>query len=132
MTSLAALPDFLAHFLTGLGLLALALGAYVRLTPHDEFSLIRAGNSAAAISLGGALLGFALGIGAAIRHSTGLADAALWGMVALVAQLGAFLGMTWLLPGWRGALERGDTAGAILAAGMAVAVGLVNAASLAP
>ncbi len=131
MTSFATLPEFLSHFLLGLALLAAAVAGYVRLTPHDELALVRAGNTAAAVSLGGAVLGFGLAVGAAIHASTNLLDAVVWGAVALLVQVAAFLAVCWLLPGWRAGLERGEMAGAVLAASVAVAVGLVNAGSLA-
>ncbi len=86
MTSLSALPGFLSHFLAGLALLGAALMLYARFTPHDEVALIRAGNPAAAVSLGGTVVGFALPIGAAIAHSANLLDAVVRAAVALVAQ----------------------------------------------
>ena len=43
MTSLAALPAFLAHFVAGLALLGAAFLVFTRLTPHDELALVRAG-----------------------------------------------------------------------------------------
>ncbi len=133
MTSLAALPGFLSHFLAGLALLGAAVMLYARSTPHDELALIRAGNPAAAVSLGGAVLGFALPIGASIAHSANLLDAVVWAAVALGAQLAAFAASArFLLPGWRAATERGETGCAALMAAIAVAVGVLNAACLTP
>ena len=54
---------------------------YARFTPQDEVALIRAGNPAAAVSLSGAVVGFALPIGAAIAHSANLLDAVVWAAV---------------------------------------------------
>ena len=51
MTSLAALPNFLAHFIAGVTLLAAALMLYMRFTPHEELRLIRSGNHCASIAL---------------------------------------------------------------------------------
>lgn len=133
MTSLAALPGFLSHFLAGLALLGAALMLYARFTPHDEMALIRAGNGAAAVKLGGAVVGFALPIGASIAHSANLLDAVVWAAVALGAQLAAFAASArFLLPGWRAATERGDHGNATLMAAIAVAVGVLNAACLTP
>ena len=56
----------------------------------------------------------------------------MWSIVALVAQLGAFLVGTRLLPDWRVAMERGETASAVFKATLAVGVGLLNAACLTP
>ena len=71
-------------------------------------------------------------IGSAISHSFGVLDAALWSVIAVVAQQGASLVCTRvLLPDWRAALEqRGELAGSVLKGAVAVAVGLLNAACL--
>ena len=131
MTSLATLPGFLAYFVTGVALLAAAMAIYVRVTPHAEMTLIRAGNAGAAITLGGAMLGFCLPIASAFAHSVNLVDAAVWSVVALCVQIGVFFAVSRLLGGdWRGAMERGEVAGAILKAVVAVSVGLLNAACL--
>jgi putative membrane protein len=131
MTSLATLPGFLAYFVTGVALLGAAMAVYTRVTPLDELRLIRAGNTGAAITLGGAMLGFCLPIASAFAHSVNLVDAAVWSLVALVVQIGVFFAVTRLLgPDWRSAIERGEVAGAVLKAAVAIAVGLLNAACL--
>lgn len=131
MTSLATLPGFLAYFVVGVLLLGLAMFAYVQVTPHSEMRMIRAGNQAAAITLGGTMIGFCLPIASAFQHSVNLVDAAVWSLVALCVQIGVFFAATKLLGSeWRGAMERGETAGAIFKAAVAIAVGLLNAACL--
>ena len=131
MTSLATLPGFLAYLVAGIVLLGAAMAVYVRVTPLDELSLIRAGNSGAAITLGGAMIGFSLPIASSFQHSVNLVDAAVWSLVALGVQIAVFFAVAKLLGSdWRGAIERGETAGAILKAAVAIAVGLLNAACL--
>jgi putative membrane protein len=131
MTSLATLPGFLAYLLAGIALLVAAMAIYVRVTPLDEMALIRAGNAGAAITLGGAMIGFSLPIASAFQHSLNLVDAAVWSVVALCVQIAVFFVVAKLLGNdWRGAIERGETAGAILKAAVAIAVGLLNAACL--
>jgi putative membrane protein len=131
MTSLATLPGFLAYFLCGIVLLGLAMVAYVQVTPHSELAMIRAGNTAAAITLGGAMIGFCLPIASAFQHSVNIVDAAVWSLVALVVQIAVFFAVAKLLGGeWRAAMERGETAGAVFTAAAAIAVGLLNAACL--
>ena len=132
MTSLATLPGFLIHMAAALVLLAVATWVFVRVTPTDQFALIRAGNTAVAISTGGVVIGFALGVAAAFRYSANLLDAAVWGVVALLAQLIAFYAVVRLLgPRWREDFERGDIAGAVFKAAVAIAVGWINAACMA-
>jgi putative membrane protein len=131
MTSLATLPGFLLYFILGIALLAVAMTVTMRVTPHDELALIRAGNAPAAIALGGSIIGFALPIASAFSHSVNILDALVWSVVAMLVQLGVFFAMAQLLGGgWRAAMERGETAGAILKAAVAIAVGLLNAACL--
>ena len=79
-------------------LLALFVAIYVRVTPHREFQLIREGNMAAAFSLSGAILGFIVPLSAAVRYSVNLADMAIWGLIALVVQIAAFVVVRVLVP----------------------------------
>ncbi|WP_372618120.1 DUF350 domain-containing protein [Falsiroseomonas sp.] len=131
MTSLATLPGFLAYFLAGIVLLGGAMAVYVQVTPHSELKMIRGGNTAAAITLGGAMLGFSLPIASAFQHSVNIVDAAVWSVVALVVQIVVFFVVAKLLGSeWRAAMERGETAGAVFKASAAVAVGMLNAACL--
>ena len=53
LQSLAGLPAFLVYFCTALVSVAAYLFIYTRVTPHDEFLLIRDNNPAAAIALKG-------------------------------------------------------------------------------
>lgn len=131
MTSLATLPGFLIYFIVGIALLAVAMTVYLRVTPHAEIALIRAGNEAAAIGFSGAMIGFALPIASAFAHSVNILDAAVWALVALLVQLLAFFAVAKLLgSGWRAAMEKGERAGAILKTAVAIAVGMLNAACL--
>ena len=43
---------------------------------------------AAALNLGGAILGFCLPLASTIAHSVSIADVAMWALVALVVQIG--------------------------------------------
>lgn len=133
MTSLANLPDFLAHLAAGLALLMAGGWLLTRITPHNEMALIRGNNVAAAIKLAGTLIGLALPVAAAVRGSSNLLDAIVWSVVAVLAQIAAFWVAQFLLPDWRKAMEeRGEVAGAVLKAAIAIAVGLINASCLAP
>jgi putative membrane protein len=127
---IAALPNFLAYFVTSVILLFGSLAAYTLILPLREWDLIRAGNSAAALTIGGALIGFALPLAESIRQSRDLLDMTAWAAVTLAVQLLGF-GAVRL---WRRdaavAIERGDMAEAILLAAASVALGLINAACL--
>ena len=64
-----SLPAFASFFATAIVLLLAFLAIYVKITPYNELTLIREGNAAAAISLGGAVIGFALPIAVAVAVS---------------------------------------------------------------
>src|SRR3989338_6990034 len=84
---LAALPNFLAYLGAALALLTVFMAIYLYVTPYDEIALTRNNNPAAAISLSGAVLGFAMPIANVIAHSDTLLDLAVWGVIAGVVQL---------------------------------------------
>jgi len=139
MTSIAApdltrylvtLPDFALYFLCAMILLMVFLLVYTRLTPQHEWRLIKENNPAAAISLSGALLGFAIPLGSAIMNSESLADMLVWGVIALVVQWGTFIAARMLIPDLPRRINAGQTAAAITAAGLSLAVGLLNAACM--
>ncbi len=89
--SLQGIGPFLTYFIAALIAEAVFVILYMMLTPHHEAKLILAGNSAAAISLGGAVLGFTIPLTSAITNSVSLADMAVWSVIALIVQLGVFL-----------------------------------------
>ena len=126
----AAFPNFLRYVVVGFALAGLFLWIYVLITPWREFALIRAGNSAAAIALVGALLGFCLPLANTIAHSSSLIDVVLWSGVALVVQVIVHVVMRLLLPGLQRAVEANEPAAGIAAGGFATCFGLINAACL--
>ncbi len=128
--SAIGLPAFVTYFLIAAGLLAAFLALYVRLTPYREITLIREGNTAAAISLSGTILGLAIPLASAIEESAHLVDLALWGCVACVVQLGAYIAARLLFPHIAADIPAGKVAPAIFLAALSVAVGLINAASM--
>jgi len=74
-----SLPAFASFFAAAVGLLAVFLALYIFITPYSELALIRAGNEAAAVSLGGAVIGFALPIAVSVAVSHNLYAMIGWG-----------------------------------------------------
>jgi|KBSSwiStaDraftv2_1062776.scaffolds.fasta_scaffold217967_3 putative membrane protein len=128
--SLAGLPAFLLYFSLSLALLVVFLAVYLAVTPYSELKLIREGNAAAAISLAGAIVGFVLPLARAVTQSVSALDLIAWGVVALVVQVVVFLLVGKLVPRFAEAIRNGQIAGASFLAALAVAVGLLNAASM--
>lgn len=130
MAILNNLPNFLLYFATALALFGLFISLYLHLTPYAELKLIRQGNLAAAIALIGALLGFALPLSSSIAHSVSLQDMASWGLVALLVQAVVYLAAARLLPELRSGIAEGQLAHGVFLAGLALSVGLLNAACM--
>ena len=127
---LTTLPAFLAYFAVAMGLLVLFLLVYLNVTPYHEVALIRAGNAAAAVSLAGALLGFAMPVANVIAHSDTLIDLASWGAIAGVIQILAYLAARLTLPQLNQDIPAGRIAPAIFLAAISFCIGLINAACM--
>ncbi|HPU79075.1 DUF350 domain-containing protein [Accumulibacter sp.] len=127
---MTTLPAFLAYFAVAMVLLALFLLVYLNVTPYHEVALIRAGNSAAAVSLSGALLGFAMPVANVIAHSDTLIDLASWGAIAGIIQILAYLVARFTLPQLNQDVPAGKLAPAIFLAAISLGVGVINAACM--
>jgi len=127
---LAGLPAFLLYLALGLGLLGIFVAIYTAVTPYREITLIREGNTAAAISLSGAIIGYVLPLARAITQSVSVPDMLVWGFVALVVQVVVFFVVGRLIPRFPEAIKAGRVAAATLLAALAVAVGVLNAAAM--
>jgi putative membrane protein len=128
--SIRYFDDFLIYFSVALLLLVAFTLVYVKVTPYDEIALIRAGNTAAAISLSGALLGFALPLASTVANAVNLIDLVLFALLATVVQLVVFVFARMLMPGLTASIEGGDIAKATFLAAVSISVGMLNAASL--
>ena len=127
---LTGLPLFGAYFGLSLLLLAAFLLIYLRITPYHEIALIRAGNTAAATSLGGAIVGFVLPVASSIENSVSLVDMLLWAVISLVVQLVAFMIVHAVVPAISKNVQDGQLASGVFAGAVAIALGLLNAACM--
>ena len=130
MLSLQGLGDFLAYFAIALVAEAVFVWLYMLVTPHHEAALIKNGNTAAAVSLGGAVIGFTLPLGSAVIGSISLLDMAIWASIALVVQVIVFLVASRILRGLSARIESGDLAAGVTLAAASIAIGILNAASM--
>lgn len=124
--------SFLAYF--GSGALVLLVGVFIvaLVTPHRDFALIREGNASAAIAFAGTLIGIALPLHSAISHSVSLLDAVIWGAVATVIQVVAYLAARLMSSKLSHQITDGVSAAGIFAAGVSISIGLINAAAMTP
>lgn len=124
---LNSLPAFAGYFATALVLLAVFVVLYVFVTPYNEMALIREGNTAAAVSLGGAMIGYALPIAVAVASSHNIASMIGWGVVACIVQLLAYIVARLVLPQIVLNIPLGKLASGIFLASLSLGTGILNA-----
>ncbi|MEW5686481.1 MAG: DUF350 domain-containing protein [Pseudomonadota bacterium] len=123
--------NFALAFLAAGGFTLIFKALYRWITPHDEGALIRAGNPAAAVALGGALVGYVLPLASALAHTASLPEFVAWAILAGVIQIATF----WIvrrvaMPDVSARIERGDMAAALYLLSISLAVGILNAACM--
>lgn len=130
IASLRGVDDFLLHFVAAVLLVGLFLFIYIHITPYREIALIREGNQAAAYSLSGAFLGFIIPLAIAIAQSVSFLDMLLWGAIALIVQLLAFVCVRMLVPKLVEDIPAGKLAPGLFVGAFSLGVGILNAASM--
>lgn len=130
LQSLAGLPAFLVYFCTALLVVVAYLFVYMRVTPHNEFQLIRDNDPAAAIALGLSLLGFVLPVVSAIAHSANVVDCLIWSLIALIVQIIVFYIVKIPVPDLSARIAAGEMAAAIWLGLSSLAAGALNAACM--
>lgn len=129
-SSIANVPVFLAYLIESLLLAAAFLVVYTKFTPYDEVDLIRKGNTAAAISLSGALIGFVTALASVVIHSVSLVDLAIWGVIALVVQVAAYKAVHLVMKNIAENIKNGMVSQGIVLGAISIAFGILNAACM--
>lgn len=127
---LASLPLYASFLGTAIFLLAAALTIYVLITPHREVELIRGGNVAAALSLGGTAIGMAIVIFSTASSTYNVLELAVWSGIGLAGQLLVFGIVSTLIPGLSAGITQGRTSYGLLLAAFSIAMGILNAGAL--
>ena len=128
--SLMGLLPFGAYFAVAVSMMAVFVVVYAAATPYNELKLIKENNVAAAISFGGALMGYTIPMTKAMDMSVNLADFALWALVALVIQIVLFFAIRLPFPKMICRIKDGQVAMAVFMAALSICVGAVNASSM--
>ena len=128
--SFATFDDFLAYLAVAVALLAVFVAIYIRVTPYREIQLIREGNMAASFSLSGSLLGFIVPLASAVQHSVNLVDMALWGAIAMLVQLAAYVVVKLLIPTLTEDIPNNKGSAGFFLGSISLGVGLLNAACM--
>ncbi len=116
----------LTYLATAVALLAICITLYLWMTPYRELALVREGNMAAALSLGGASLGLALPIGSAIYFTHDLVEMVKWAAVGCVIQFFLLQIMRRLTD----SIQSGNAAAGLLLACLSVSTGILVALSI--
>lgn len=124
------LPVFFVHSAASLLILLVGTAIYMKITRHDELALIRAGNVAASLSFGGALVGLALPLAFSLAASVSLWDLLVWGIIALLLQLVAFRLADLILKDVSNRIEAGEMSAAVLLVSVKLATAFINAAAI--
>lgn len=128
---LAGFPVLLLHLAVTLGMLGIGVTIYHFVTPYHELRLIRNGNTAAALSISGAIVGLAIPLAICMATSVNVWDIVIWGIVTLLIQILAYRIGDALLKDLPTRIENGEMGAAILVVGIKIAIALINAAAVA-
>jgi putative membrane protein len=127
---LAGIPFLLTHFAVTIAMLVAGVFIYMWITPHDEKALIRQGNTAAAVSLSGAVIGLAIPLSVCMANSASIWDIVIWGLVTLALQIATFKIIDLWLKDLSKRIEAGEIGTSILLVSIKIAVALINAAAV--
>jgi putative membrane protein len=127
---LPAIANYVLYLLLSSVLVLVFLIVYTKITPCDEFLLIRQGNSAAALSLGGALLGFSLTIASSIIHTADYRQFLGWAAGAMLVQVLVYFVASRLLHMSKDHIESGNAAFGGMLGALSLSIGAINAACI--
>ena len=128
---LSGAPFLLLHAGVTIAMLVAGGTLYMWMTPYEDIAQIRAGNGAAGIALGGAILGMAIPLAITLRGSVNLWDIVLWGILIVILQMAVFKVVDLILKDLPKRIENGETGAAVLLSSAKISVGAINAAAIA-
>ena len=127
---LVGFPVLILHSSVTLAMLAMGVFFYIKITPYDEIDLVRAGNSAAAASLAGAIIGLAVPLAFSMSSSVTIWEILVWGPVTLFLQLIALRLTDLMLKDLPKRITDGEMGAALLLISIKLAVAAINAAAV--
>ncbi|MBX5010186.1 DUF350 domain-containing protein [Rhizobium lentis] len=126
----AGLPAFLGYFAVGLAAYGVFAVIYTWLTPQKEVQLIRAGNLAAVTAFLGALVGFSLPLASAAANSVSIVDYVIWAVIGILAQVLAYYIANLTMKDLHEKITADNTAAGMWGGGIALVIGILNAACM--
>jgi putative membrane protein len=122
--------NYALHLVTAGLLLFVFFLIYTWVVPFDELKLIRQGNVAAALTLGGALVGFSMTVASGLLHTDNLVSFVAWSAAAAAIQLLTYILVTYLLHMSKQQIEGNNIAFGLLLASISISVGALSAGAL--
>ena len=80
-------PNVLLDVGISAAMLIVAVIIYIWMTPWEDLKLVREGNTAAGIALGGMILGMAIPLAFSLKLSTHWIDVVVWGAFSLILMM---------------------------------------------
>lgn len=127
------LESSLACLLLSALIVLLTVFIFTKLTRYNDWAEIARGNVAAAVALGGKVLGAANIMRVAVHTNSGVLDTVLWGLAGMVLLLLTYLAFEWLTPHLdvNGEIAGGNVAVGVLSASFSLALSILVGASIA-
>ena len=130
MHILDSLLAFSAYFFIGVAMVIIFLFIYSKITPHNEWQLIKNNNTAAALAFSGTLLGYVIPLSSAAINAVSIPDYFAWGGIALVIQLLVFAGVRLYMPALSEKIINHNTAAGMFMGTAALAGATLTAAAV--
>ena len=124
------IANYALHLVAAGLLLFVFFLVYTWATPFDEMTLIRQGNVAAALTLGGALIGFSMTVASGLLHTDALLSFVAWSAAAAAVQLLTYVLVSRLLHMSKQQIEGNNVAFGMLLASISISVGVISAGAL--
>jgi putative membrane protein len=127
---LATLPQYLLWFALCMLIWLISVVIYAAVTPIRELSLIKKGDTAASVSLGGTVIGLALPLAALSSSVQEVEELLLWGALSLICQIGVYFLAMLVLPQFKRGINENKLSYGVILAAFSVGVGILNAGVL--
>lgn len=125
--------SFGLFFITAMVAFGIFLFLYAKVTPYNDYQMIFVeNNTAAALGLGGAILGLCIPLYSALVHSVSYVDFVIWATVAMSIQLIFAFAVTRMSGKFsvEKHINNGDISVGVLMAFISISIGLLNAGSM--
>lgn len=130
MYLIPSLIAFCSYFFIGAAMILLFLFIYTKITPHDEWQLIKNNNLAASLAFSGSILGYVIPLASAAVNAVSILDYLVWGAIALVVQLLVYGGVRLYMPKLSEKIIAHNIAAGLFMGTSALAGGIFNAACM--